>query len=127
MPIIGNEEILARVQKFKLFRSEGNIYIDLYEALLGKPAHKFIAVPNLLIKESDKKYFGVGDSKKEALMDCLKKIKEVPLNEIISLDALKEDEKELRAVRDAERASGSSHSIWKLPRIFSKGSKETQE
>ena len=40
-----------------MFRKEGNLFIDVYEALLGKPAHKFIAVPNILIQEADKKYF----------------------------------------------------------------------
>jgi hypothetical protein len=127
MPIIGDEEILARVHKLKLFRSEGNIFIDLYEALLGKPAHKFIAVPNLLIRESDKMYFGVGDSKKEALMDCLKKIKDVPIDEIIPPEAYEGDNEELKSAIEAEQTSNPSHSIWKLSRIFSRGSKETQE
>jgi len=84
--IINDGEIFARIHKFKMFRKEGNLFIDVYEGLLGKPAHKFIAVPNLLVQEADKKYFGLGDSKAEALKDCLKKIKDVPIHVIVSPD-----------------------------------------
>ena len=75
MSNINDGEILARIHKFKIFRNEGNLFIDVYEGLLGKPAHKFIAVPNLLVQEADKKYFGFGDTKAEALKNCLIKIK----------------------------------------------------
>jgi hypothetical protein len=88
MPLINDEEIFARVHKFKLFRKEGNIFIDLYEAMLGKPAHKYIAVPNLDLEEADKEYFGVGDSKSEALKDCLKKIKDVPISAVVQRDTV---------------------------------------
>lgn len=92
MSIISDGEILARIHKFKMFRKEGNLFIDVYEALLGKPASKFIAVPNLIIQEADKKYFGFGDSKTDALKDCLKKIKDVPIHAIVHLD--KDSEKD---------------------------------
>ena len=62
MSVINEEEIFTRIHKYKIFRSEGNLFIDVYEVILGKPAYKFMAVPNLLIQEADKKYFGVGDS-----------------------------------------------------------------
>jgi len=52
MAIINEGEIFARIHKFKIFRKEGNLFIDLYEALLGDPAHKFIAVPNVLFEEA---------------------------------------------------------------------------
>ena len=86
MSVINDGEILARIHKFKMFRKEGNLFIDLYEALVGKPSSKFIAVPNLIVREADKKYFGFGDSKAEALKDCLKKIKDVPIHAIVQLD-----------------------------------------
>jgi hypothetical protein len=127
MPIISDQEIFARVHKFKLFRTEGNLYIDLYEAILGKPAHKFVAVPNLLTREADEKYFGVGDSRKTALIDCLKKIKEVPIHMVVPPDALEENDEKPKTSIASEQASKSSHSIWKISRIFSRRSKETQE
>jgi hypothetical protein len=54
-----------------MFRKEGNLFIDVYEGLLGKPAHKFIAVPNLLVQKAEK--IGFGDTKAEALKNCLKR------------------------------------------------------
>ena len=86
MSIINDGEIFAGIHKFKMFREEGNLFIDVYEALIGKSAYKFIAVPNLIIQEADKKYFGFGDSKAEALRDCLKKIKDVPIHVIVPSD-----------------------------------------
>jgi hypothetical protein len=83
MSVINEDEIFTRIHKYKIFRSEGNLFIDVYEVILGKPAYKFMAVPNLLIQEADKKYFGVGDSKILALKDCLKKIKDVSISDIV--------------------------------------------
>lgn len=114
MPVINEGEILARIHKFKLFRKEGNLFIDLYEALMGKPASKFIAVPNLMVQEADKQYFGFGDSKAEALKDCLKKIKDVPIYEIVPLD----DGSEKNSIR--ERYAGSGQQFTRLSRKDSK-------
>ena len=120
MGILGNDEILARVHKFKLFRSEGNLFIDLYEALIGNPPHGFVAVPNLLIREANEKYFGVGDSKKTALLDCLKKIKDVPLEEIVRLE---DGDAKAEALSEIEEMSKKPGPLSKLTKIFQKGSK----
>jgi hypothetical protein len=121
MEILGKEEILAQVHKFKLFRSEGNLYIDLYEAIVGKSSHRFVAVPNILVREADEKYFGVGDSKKTALVDCLKKIKDVPIEVIIPVE---DREAEAQAFSEIEEMSKKSHPFWKLTKLFHKGSNE---
>jgi len=117
MGILGKEEILARVHKFKLFRSEGNLFIDIYEALMGNPAHKFVAVPNLLIREADEKYFGVGDSKKTALVDCLKKIKDVPLEVLVPIESA---EVKAEALSEIEKMSKKPGPLSKLAKIFKK-------
>ena len=127
MPIIGDEEILARVQKFKLFRNEGNLYIDLYEAILGKPSHKFIAVPNLVIREAGAKYFGVGDSRKAALADCLKKIKNVPIHEIVPSDASEKNGEKPKRSMEPEQPSEPSPSKRKKSRFFSRRSEHEGE
>jgi hypothetical protein len=127
MAILGDDEILARVHRFKLFRKEGNLYIDLYEAVLGKPPHKFIAVPNLLLKESEEKFFGVGDTKKDALTDCLKKIRAVPIEEIVPAEDLERTEVEKQTVENLKKTSRKSASIWKLPKLFAKGPKKGDE
>jgi len=121
MAILGDDEILARVHRFKLFRSEGNLSIDVYEAVLGKPPHKYIAVPNLLLKESEETFFGVGDTKKDALTDCLKKIRAVRIEEIVPTEDLEGSEVEKQAVENLEKISRKSAAIWKLPKLFAKG------
>ena len=127
MAILGDDEILARVHRFKLFRNEGNLYLDIYEAVLGKPPHKFIAVPNLLLKESEEKFFGVGDTKKDALTDCLKKIRAVPIEEIVPTQDLEGSEIQKQATESLKKSSRRSPSIWKLPKLFAKGTKENDK
>jgi hypothetical protein len=119
--ILGDDEILARVHRFKLFRNEGNLSIDVYEAVLGKPHHKFIAVPNLLFKESEERFFGVGDTKKDALTDCLKKIRAVSIEEIVPTEDLERSEAEKQAAENLKKMSRKSAAIWKLPKLFAKG------
>jgi hypothetical protein len=86
MGVIEGEELFARVHKYKLFRKEGNILIDVYEVIVGEPPQKYMAVPNLVLQESDPKYFGRGDTHKDALKDCLGKIRGVPIDTIIPME-----------------------------------------
>jgi len=124
MPIINEGEILARIHKFKIFRGEGNLFIDLYEALLGEPAHKFVAVPNLLFEEADKKYFGVGDTKGAAIKDCLGKIKDVSIEAIVSSGSSDDLHEDTRISPETEDESKLRQSFWRLPRILTRsGSK----
>lgn len=123
MSIINDGEIFARIHKFKMFRKEGNLFIDVYEGLLGKPAHKFIAVPNLLVQEADKKYFGFGDSKAEALKDCLRKIKDAPIHTIIPSDNSLDHDVNSDTSSEAEQGPKLSSSFWKLVGLFSKDKK----
>ena len=127
MAILGEDEILARVHRFKLFRNEGNLYIDVYEAVLGKPPHKFIAVPNVLLKESEETFFGVGDTKKDALTDCLKKIRAVPIEQIVPTDDLEGSELEKQAIENLKKISRKSPSMWKLPKLFSKSRRKSDK
>ncbi|MBN2062158.1 MAG: hypothetical protein JW882_17270 [Deltaproteobacteria bacterium] len=120
---INDGEILARIHKFKMFRKEGNLFIDVYEGLLGKPAHKFIAVPNLLLQEADKKYFGFGDTKAEALKSCLKKIKDVPIQTIIPPDNSIDNEVNPNTSPNLKQESKLSGSFQKLVEFFSKDKK----
>jgi hypothetical protein len=124
MPIINEGEIFAKIHKFKIFRGEGNLFIDLYEALLGEPAHKFVAVPNLLFEEADKKYFGVGDTKGAAIKDCLGKIKDVPIDTLVSSGSSDDPQEDARISPELEEESKLRQSFWRLPRILTRsGSK----
>jgi AAA15 family ATPase/GTPase len=125
MSVINEEEIFTRVHKYKIFRSEGNLFIDVYEVILGKPAYKFMAVPNLLIQEADKKYFGVGDSKILALKDCLKKIKDVSIGDIVPTEGVEGTQTSPQIFSESERGSKLSNPFRKLSKVFSKRKKES--
>lgn len=121
MAIINDDEIFAGIHKFKLFRKEGNLFVDVYESLIGEPAHKFVAVPNLLVQESDKEYFGFGDTKADAIKDCLKKVKDIPIDTIIPPETSSEHDPTSDTLPDPKQETELSNSFWKLPKVFSKG------
>lgn len=125
MSVINEEEIFTRVHKYKIFRSEGNLFIDVYEVILGKPAYKFMAVPNLLIQEADKKYFGVGDSKILALKDCLKKIKDVSIGDIVPTEGVERPQTSPQIFSESKQGSKLSSPFRKLSKAFSKSRKES--
>jgi len=125
MSIINEDEIFARVHKYKIFRREGNLFIDVYEGILGKPEHKFVAVPNLIFQEADKKYFGLGDTQKEALKDCLGKIKDVPINIIVPVDRTEAPHLKSRSDTEPEERPRDSTAFGKISRLFLKGSEKT--
>jgi len=124
MSIINEDEIFARVHKYKIFRGEGNLFIDVYEGILGRPAHKFVAVPNLVFQEADKRYFGFGDSQKEALRDCLQKIKDVPISLIIPTETDEGEQTESESALKSPRRTKNSSGSGSLSRIFLKGSEK---
>jgi hypothetical protein len=124
MPIINEDEILARVHKYKIFRQEGNLFIDVYEGILGRPAHKFVAVPNLIFQEADKKYFGLGESQKEALKDCLQKIKDVPISLIIPPDQDEGPQTESETAHKPDQRAKGLQGLAKFPRLFLRGSEK---
>jgi len=127
MSVINEEEIFTRIHKYKIFRSEGNLFIDVYEVILGKAAYKFMAVPNLLIQEADKKYFGVGDSKILALKDCLKKIKDISIGDIVPTEGVEVPQTSPQIFSESKHGSKLSRPFRKLSKAFSKSRKESPE
>jgi hypothetical protein len=119
--IISEDEIFAGIHKYKLFRKEGNLFIDVYESLIGKPAHKFVAVPNLLFQESDKEYFGFGDTKADAIKDCLSKVKDVPIETIVPSENSSDHDRTSDSPLNSAQEPESSTPFWKSGRIFSRG------
>ena len=79
---INNDEILTRITKYNLMSSGKSILIDVHEAITGKLAAKFVAVPNLVMVIANPKYQGAGETEEEALKDCFEKIRNVPVNEL---------------------------------------------
>ena len=82
--LLSQGDILSRVHQFELQREEGRMFITVKEILGGSIKGKFVAIPNFVIQEcSNSEYIGLGGSVEEALKDCLKRIKGVPLHQII--------------------------------------------
>ena len=78
---IKNDEMLSKIHQYKLIRPEGWCNISVHEIIASKKAQiDFIAVPNLVVQDADKQYFGIGDSVENALSDCLGKIKNLNIN-----------------------------------------------
>ncbi len=79
---INDNEVLTKVTKFNLMSEGKSILIDVHEALAGRLAAKFIAVPSLVMVIAKPEYQGTGDSIEEALQNCLDKIQNVPIDEL---------------------------------------------
>ncbi len=75
MPALMENDILTKVTRYNLIRSQRMIYIDIHERLAGSLAGRFVAVPNLINIIARQEFQGVGETEAEALDNCLSKIK----------------------------------------------------
>ena len=81
---LNQDDVLSRVHQFELERDEERIFINVREPLVNSDKGAFIAVPSLITQEcGNTDYVGLGNSVEEALQDCLKRIKGMPLRQII--------------------------------------------
>ena len=81
---LNQDDVLSRVHQFELERDEERIFVNVREPLVNSDKGAFIAVPSLITQEcSNTDYVGLGNSIEEALQDCLKRIKGMPLSQII--------------------------------------------
>ncbi len=81
---LNQDDVLSRVHQFELERDEERIFINVREPLVNTDKGAFIAVPSLITQEcGNTDYVGLGNSVEEALQDCLKRIKGMPLSQII--------------------------------------------
>lgn len=69
-----SQDILTRVTRYNLIREGRMLYIDVHEALSGRLAAPFVAVPNLVNIVARPEFQGTGESEADALKDCLEKI-----------------------------------------------------
>jgi hypothetical protein len=77
-----DDPILTRVTRYNFIRDGRMLYIDVHEALRGKLAAPFVAVPNLINIIARPEFQGAGTSEEEALDDCLEKIAAIPFESI---------------------------------------------
>jgi len=85
MVVVNKGDLLTRVRKYELKRCDEKFRIDVHEVLAGSQEHRFFAIPSLPAREDsdvDERYIGRGHRGEEAIEDCLKKIKDVPVQEI---------------------------------------------
>jgi len=75
-------DILTRITRYNLIRNQRLIYIDVHEAVQGKLAARFVAVPNLINIIAKQEYQGVGETEPEALESCLAKIRDVQIEDL---------------------------------------------
>ena len=88
-------DILTRVSRYNLIRNQRMIYIDVHESLAGRRlAGKFVAVPNLINIIARQQFQGVGDTEKEALKNCLQKIKNYNIEDIFPTDSPQSSEEQ---------------------------------
>jgi hypothetical protein len=76
------DDILTRISRYNLIRSQRLVYIDIHEALYGRLAARFVAVPNLINLIAKQEYQGVGETESEALENCLAKIQNVQIEDL---------------------------------------------
>ena len=93
MLAVNETDILTRVTKYNLIRADRMLHIDIHEAIVGKLAGKFVAVPNLINIIAKQEYQGTGDTEKQALEDCLAKIKDVALEDLFPAKLVTDQEK----------------------------------
>jgi hypothetical protein len=82
-------DIFTRVARYNLIRNRRMVYIDVHEALHGKLAGPYVAVPNLVNIIAKQDYQGVGQTEPEALANCLAKINAVSIEELFPRPAEK--------------------------------------
>ena len=79
-------DILTKVSRYNLIRSQRMIYIDVHESLAGNLAGKFVAVPNLINLIAKQEFQGVGETETESLNNCLAKIKDINIEDLFPAD-----------------------------------------
>jgi hypothetical protein len=79
-------DILTKVTRYNLIRSQRMIYIDVHESLAGHLAGKFVAVPNLVNIIARQEFQGVGETESAALENCLLKIKGYNVEDLFPTD-----------------------------------------
>jgi len=75
-------DILTKVARYNLIRSQRMIYIDVHESLAGNLAGKFVAAPNLINIIARQEFQGVGPTEAEALNNCLSRIKNYDVEDL---------------------------------------------
>jgi len=80
---MNEKEFLSKVTTYELNREGGSLRIDLHEVVAGDVNINFFAVPNLIVKQGEREFIGIGATAEQALADCLARIKDVSVAKIV--------------------------------------------
>ena len=78
--------LLSEIRRYNLSRSSelgGQLYIDIHKVIAGANVGEYVAIPNLIIGETNAKYIAHGSSEEEVLKKCLDLIKGVHAKDIL--------------------------------------------
>jgi len=96
MQELNETDILTKVTRYNLIRDARMLYIDIHERMAGNLAGKFIAVPNLVNIVAKQDFQGVGEDEKEALQNCLIKIKDKNIEDLFPKNSTADDSVQTR-------------------------------
>ncbi len=80
---MNEKEFLTKVTTYELNREGGSLRIDIHEVVAGDVKINFFAVPNLIVRQGEREFIGIGATAEEALADCLTRIKDVSVAAIV--------------------------------------------
>ena len=75
--LINTGDCFTQVSLYQLLREDGRVFIFVHEILAGVGKGSFMAHPTHLACPHKAEYVGTGESRDEALSDCLARIKGV--------------------------------------------------
>lgn len=85
MQSLKENDILTKISRYNLIRSERLVYIDVHETKAGNLAGKFVAVPNLVNIVARQDFQGTGETEAAALENCLQKIKNFEIEDLFPI------------------------------------------
>jgi len=83
---INDDEVLAKISRYELVRKAKNrrLHIDVYQIVAGAQELKYMAVSKSTEgRSSADNYWGFGDTELDALQECLSRIKDRTVDDII--------------------------------------------
>jgi len=86
--LINTGDCFTQVSLYQLLREDGRVFIFVHEIIAGEGKGSFMAHPtHLLVHHNKDEYVGTGESRDEALRDCLARIKGVPTKDMADVQS----------------------------------------
>ncbi len=76
--------LLSEISNYQVERTDGRLYIVVHQVLSSPLRGKFVAAPTITHRDGKEEFIGQGDTRDEALRECLRKIKDVSFGKIFA-------------------------------------------